>query len=101
MSIMFDARGCRIHIDGKEIGGFSRCGNADGMAIIMRLDADDAGQKALAAASVSPEQQEFTLTFKDGALRQFRAVVTSCETIEENLCAVLDIQSGSIVKNNG
>lgn len=55
MPITVDVFGSWLLIDGTEIGGFSRIGNADGMTIIMRLDADDTGQKALAAMSPGEE----------------------------------------------
>jgi len=101
MIITVDAYGSRLLIDGTEIGGFSRIGTADGMTIIMRLDADDPGQKALAAASVSAAPREFCIVFKDGARRRFLASVTTCEMDGENLCAVLQMEPGSIVKTHG
>lgn len=98
MNITVDAYGSRLMIDGTEIGGFSRIGNADGMTIIMRLDADNLGQKALAAASVSAAPREFAIVFKDGTRRRFLASVTTCEMDGDDLRAVLHLEPGSIVK---
>lgn len=98
MNITVDAYGSRLLIEGTEIGGFSRIGTADGMTIIMRLDADDLGQKALAAASVSAAPREFGIVFKDGGQRRFLAAVTSCEMDGDDLRAVLRLEPDSIVK---
>ena len=98
MNITVDAYGSRLYLDGTEIGGFSRLGTADGMTLVLKLDADDPGQRALSAASVSSAPHEFAIVFKDGPQRRFLAVVTSCEMDGDDLLAVLDVQAGSIVK---
>lgn len=97
-NITVDAYGSRLYLDGTEIGGFSRLGTADGMTLVLKLDAGDPGQRALSAASVSSVPHEFAIMFRDGPQRRFRATVTSCEMDGDDLHAVLRIEPGSIVK---
>lgn len=98
MEVTVNAYGSRLFIAGTEIDGFTRIGSVDGMTIIMKLDAGDTGQRALATASVSDEPCEFVLTLKDGAQRRFLAVVRSCEMEGDDLRAVLCVARGSIEK---
>jgi hypothetical protein len=98
LNITVDTFGSRLYVDGTEIGGFRRIGNMSGMTIFVRLNADDAGQKALAAASVSGASRDFGIVFKDGEERRFRAGVASCEMEGDDLRAVLSIEPGSITK---